>query len=282
MKIEYTLEDEGDINAYLGINVAHPAETSIKLNQPALIQCIIDSLNLKDQCQHNTLANSVLFKDSEGNPRKTDFHYRSLIGQLNYLTSSTCPDIQFATHQCSHFSIDPKHSHKVAAKRIVRYLKHTANKGITMSPDKSKGFEYYIDANFAGTFNKLNASDPTSCLSWTGYVISYANSPILWSSKIPSIITLSTTKAKCIALSAALWDVIYILQLVTELQENGFQVPTQGPPKVSCCVFEDNAGTLELANNPKLCPQTKHITIPYHHFRHHINAGTIIIKEVAT
>ena len=49
------------------------------------------------------------------------------------------PDIQFATHQCSHFSIDPKHSHEVAAKQIVRYLKHTADEGITMTPDKSKG-----------------------------------------------------------------------------------------------------------------------------------------------
>ena len=74
----------------------------------------------------------------------------------------------------------------------------------------------------------------------------------------------------------------YILQLVTELQENGFHVPTQGPPKVSCRVFEDNAGALELANNPKLRPRTKHIAIPYHHFRHHVNAGTIIIVKVAT
>ena len=282
MKRDYTLEDEGDINAYLGINVTRPSKTSIKLNQPALIQRIIDSLNLKDQRQHDTPADSILFKDSEGDPRKTDFHYRSLIGQLNYLTSSTRPDIQFATHQCSRFSIDPKHSHEVAAKRIVRYLKRTADEGITMTPDQSKGFECYVDADFAGTFNKLNASDPMSCLSRTGYVISYANCPILWSSKMQSIITLSTTEAEYIALSAALRDVIYILQLVTELQENGFHVPTQGPPKVSCRVFEDNAGALELANNPKLRPRTKHIAIPYHHFRHHVNAGTIIIEKVAT
>ena len=140
----------------------------------------------------------------------------------------------------------------------------------------------YRCTDFASTFNKLNASDPTPCLSRTGYVISYANCPILWSSKMQSIITLSMTKAKYIALSAALRDVIYILQLVTELQENGFQVPTQGPPKVSYRVFEDNAGILELANNPKLHPRTKHIAIPYHHFRHHVNAGTIIIKKVAT
>ena len=80
--------------------------------------------------------------------------------------------------------------------------------------------------------------------------------PHLWSSKLQSIIALSMTEAEYIALSAALRDVICILQLVTELQENGFQVPTQGAPKVSCRVFKDNAGALELANNPKLRPRT--------------------------
>ena len=81
IKRDHTIEDEGNINACLGINVTRPTQTSIKLNQPALIQCIINSLNLKDQRQHDTPTNSVLFKDSEGDPRKTDFHYQSLIGQ---------------------------------------------------------------------------------------------------------------------------------------------------------------------------------------------------------
>ena len=185
MKKDCTLEDKGDINAHLGMNVTRPPKTSIKLNQPALIQCIINSLNPNDQLQHNTPADSVLFKDSEGDLCKTNFHYQSLIGQLKYLTSSTHPDIQFATHQCSCFSIDLKHSYKVAAKQIVHCLKRTAKEGITMTPDQGKGFECYVDADFAGTFNKnTNASDPASCLSQTGYVVSYANCPILWSSKM--------------------------------------------------------------------------------------------------
>ncbi len=30
-------------------------------------------------------------------------------------------------------------------------------------------------------------------------------------------------------------------------------------PQVHCHVFEDNSGALEMANNPKYRPQTKHI-----------------------
>ena len=44
MKKDYTLEDEGDINACLGINVTRPTKDTVKLNQPALIQRIVDSL----------------------------------------------------------------------------------------------------------------------------------------------------------------------------------------------------------------------------------------------
>ena len=282
MKKDYALEDEGDINAYLGINITRPDTKTFKLNQPALIQRIIDSLQLKDQRQHDTPADVTLHKDLDGEPRKNDFHYRSLVGQLNCLTSSTRPDIQFATHQCSRFSIDPKHSHEVAVKRIVRYLKRTADQGIIITPDLTKGFTCYVDADFAGGFNTSNSEDPSSCLSRTGYVIVCANCPILWSSKMQSVIAPSATEAECVALSTAPRDVIYLMQLTTEIQSNGFAVPTEGPPKVTCRVFEDNAGALELANNPKLRPRAKHIAIPHHHFRHHAPEGTIQMEKIGT
>ena len=38
MQRDYVLEDEGDISAYLGINVTRPTRDTIKLNQPAMIK----------------------------------------------------------------------------------------------------------------------------------------------------------------------------------------------------------------------------------------------------
>ena len=59
--------------------------------QPALINRIIDTLGLKDDRQCDTPAdpNVKLHKDKDGLPRTDEWHYRSLIGQLNYLTQST-------------------------------------------------------------------------------------------------------------------------------------------------------------------------------------------------
>ena len=70
---------------------------TIKMNQPALAKRIVDSLGLKDQRMHDVPAepNARLTKDEDGPERKDEFHCRSSIGQLNHLTASTRPEIQF-------------------------------------------------------------------------------------------------------------------------------------------------------------------------------------------
>ncbi len=188
---EFNIEDEGDVTNYLGIHITRPKEGTIKMTQPALIKRIVDSLGLKDQRVHDTPSdpNVRLTKDEEGEERKDSFHYRSLVGQLNYLTASTRPEIQFATHQLARFSENPKLSHEKAAKRVVRYLKATATEGIIMKPDHSQGLTCYVDADFTGNWSPEQALDPRACLSRTGYIIFYANCPIIWHSKLQSTIS---------------------------------------------------------------------------------------------
>ena len=78
---------------------------------------------LKFDHVHEVQDFSTMDKDINGIPQKDTFHYWSQIGQLNYLTQLTQSDLQYAIHQCARFRNDPKHSHEVAAKRIVQYLK---------------------------------------------------------------------------------------------------------------------------------------------------------------
>ena len=190
--------------------------------------------------------------------------------------------MQVATHQCARFCNDPKRSHEVAAKRIVRYLKGTMDEGITLTPDKSQGFKCYVDADFAGSWHKDESHLADGCLSRTGYVITYANCPIMWSSKMQSTISLSTTEAEYVALSTALRDVIYLMELTKEFNKYGIKVPDFDPPKVQCRVFEDNAGTIEVANSPKLRPRTKHLSVQLHHFRSCVDRGDITIEHIST
>ena len=63
--------------------------------------------------------NNLLTKDEAGPERKENWHYRSVIGMLNFLINSTHPELAFAVHQCARFCENPKLSHERAVKKIV-------------------------------------------------------------------------------------------------------------------------------------------------------------------
>ena len=157
-------------------------------------------------------------------------------------------------------------SHEKAVKRIIRYLKRTRDKGLIFNVDRDKGLECFVDADFAGGAMKSEGRNPRDCLSRTGFVIKYANCPIMWSSKLQTTIALSTTEAEYMALSRALRDVIFLLNMINELQDHKIDL-IHKQPRIQCKVWEDNSGALELTRLPKLRPRTKHIAIQYHHFR---------------
>ena len=115
---------------------------------------------------------------------------------LTYLHGTTMHYISMDTHQAARFSIDPKISHEQAVHRIGRYLKGTSKKGFIVRPDKVKGLECYVDVDFAGGWDKADASNPEAVMSRTGYVIKYANCLVSWCSKLQSEIALSTTEAE--------------------------------------------------------------------------------------
>jgi hypothetical protein len=286
LKQGFSLTDDGEMKDYLGVRVKRQGNKVI-MTQPRMIEkCLqlvgipIDNNKVK---QHDTPAEprTFLHKDSNGLPRQKEWNYRSVIGALMYLMAMTRPELAYAVHQCSRFSQDPRRSHEQAVMRICRYLKSTQDKGLILNPDLSKGFECYVDADWAGNWHKDYADDPSTALSRTGYVITYAGCPVVWASKLQPLITLSTTESEYVALSTALREVIYMMNLLKELQARGIDVPFT-TPKVKCRVFEDNSGCVEIAREYKMRPRTKHIAVRYHHFRDHVKRGDIQIEHIST
>ena len=133
---------------------------------------------------------------------------------LTYLQGTSRPGISMATHQASRFCIAPKLSHEKAVYRIGRYLKATKDKGMIFTPGGDKGLECYVDADFAGGWDKADSGNPETVLSRSGYVLMYANCPVLWCSKLQTEIALSTTEAEYIALSQSMREVIPFMTLL--------------------------------------------------------------------
>ena len=200
---------------------------------------------------------------------------------LGYL-ETTRSDISYAVHQCARFSTAPKVEHGKAVNWLARYLKGTRDKGTIFRPDSKRGLEVFVDADFAGNWDKNEAgSDPDTARSRHGYIIMYAGCPIVWKSQLQTEIALSSTESEYTGLSYALREAIPIMDLLDEMSERGFKV-SGTKAKMHCKVFEDNSGALEIAKNPKYRPRTKHLNVKLHHFRSYVADKRISIHKIDT
>ena len=283
------LEWKGDVCDYVGVHFERN-DKSIVLSQPHLIQSIIEDLHLdrNSKSAPTPSTGNVLHADIEGDDFDNHFNYRSVIGKLNYLEKSTRPDIGYAVHQCARFMSNPKQSHAKAIKRIGRYLLGTMDKGLILKPDENKSFECFVDASFAGEWIRGNEDkamyDPNTARSRTGYIIRYAGIPLTWASKLQQEVSLSSTEAEMIALSAATRENIYLMRLIRDAAENSDLHIRFNKCELHCSIFEDNISTLTMAKDFRIRPRTKHINVKYWHFLQFMdkNKGIISLHWIST
>ena len=83
------------------------------------------------------------------------------------------------------------------------------------TPDSSLGLEVYVDADFAGNWNRDEAPhDQDMARSRHGYIIKYMGCPIVWNSQLQTEIALSSTESEYTGLSYALCETIPMMELL--------------------------------------------------------------------
>ena len=112
-------------------------------------------------------------------------------------------------------------------------------------------------------------------------MISYAGCPIMWKSKVQTLITISTIKNECITFSSALREGIAIIQLLEGLKKNDLPLHSS-TPLICCRIFEDNMSCFNMANNHKTMSCTKYFSLRLHHFRSHIIRKIITVQHIST
>lgn len=278
------LTTEEGLADFLGVDIDRHEDGSLHMTQPRLIRDILKDLNLQSPnvkpkaLPH--LVTRIIQRYADALPFDHSFHYRRVVGKLNFLQASTRPEIAYAVHQCARYSQDPKQPHGNAIRLIARYLAGTQQEGLILSPNKTQGFQVYADADFCGNY-KRGILDPNNARSRTGFVIRYAGCPIYWKTKLQSEIALSTTEAEVISLSMALRAAIPLIHLSSEMIKRGFPVHS-ATPCVHCRLFEDNSAAIEIATTDKVRPRTKYLNVKWFHFRSYVEDGTISIHPIQT
>ncbi|XP_070158030.1 uncharacterized protein [Polyergus mexicanus] len=176
------MNDLGPVHDILGINIEKDGPTGkMKLTQRRYIADMLRTFEM-EHCKpistplepNQKLTKRMGLSTEEVKANMKHKPYRELIGSLIYLANATRPDLAFAASALSRFCTDPEEAHWKLAKRVLRYLQHTAGYGITYTKD-CKEMRAYVDSDWA--------SDVEDCKSCSGNVVMLANGPISWNSK---------------------------------------------------------------------------------------------------
>ena len=237
------------------------------MGQTAYTERLLAKMGMNDCNQVKTPADpgNHLVKADEDEPAPNQQLYRSAVGSLMYLATSTRPDISFAVGTLARFSSKPNKSHWIALKRVLRYLKGTAGYGITFRGDGSGECTCFSDADWA-----RNKDDRRST---SGYLFKIAGGPVTWRSKRQDTVALSTAEAEYLALSSTTQEVMWMRRLNSELGNS-----QQGPTIIQ----EDNQSAISMSKNPQFHGRAKHIDIRHHFIREQVHNGVIELKYCPT
>ena len=183
-----------------------------------------------------------------------------------YLSICTRPNIAYAVSYLARFSSKPNKSHWTAAKRVLRYLKGTADHGIVFTKSESDECVGFSDADWAG--------DQQDRKSTSGYLFQLAGGPVSWKSQRQGCVALSTAEAEYMALSFAAQETVWLRKLLTE-----FGCELSGP---TILIMEDNQSAIAMANNPQFHGRAKHIDIRHHFIRERVSHGDIRLNYCPT
>ncbi|KMQ82746.1 retrovirus-related pol polyprotein from transposon tnt 1-94, partial [Lasius niger] len=181
-------------------------------------------------------------KDDVEREEMSKIPYRSLIGSLMYLATSTRPDIAYAVSALGQYNSDYGLEHWKAAKRVLRYLQGTKHFKLVFKKT-NKPLVGFADADWG--------ADVDHRRSYTGYVFQMANTAISWMSRKQKSVAMSSTEAEYVALSEAAKEAVHLRAFLSGII--GKQPATT--------IYNNNQGAGNMARNPVLHGRAKHIDI---------------------
>nr|KYP65844.1 Copia protein [Cajanus cajan] len=259
----FALKNLGAPHYFLGVEFI-PIKSGLFLSQHKYIRDILEKFDMEGAKPAPTpLSPSATLQLHDGIATTEATYFRKIIGAVQYLTL-TRPDLSFSINKLSQFMHKLTTLHLQHLKRLL-YIKHTINYGISLQPSSSFHLLAYTDADWGGNFD-----DRTST---SAYIIFFGGNPVSWLSKKQRTVARSSTEAEYRAVATATTELMWLTNLLTELN-----VPIGRPPLLLC----DNVGATYLCSNPVLHSRIKHISLDYHFVREQVQAGKMFISHVST
>ena len=214
----FKLRDLGPTTQLLGMQIHrdHPNRT-LSISQTQFITNLLQEHGLQDSKPVSTSLNPGSRLSSSMSPQNSaeaaemcQYPYISIVGSLMYLALITMPDIAYTAGVLARFNSNHGLTHWQAVKHVLHYLKGTLDHKLTYKPsDAPKPFITYSDANHGG--------NPDNGRSTSGHVVKIGTGAGLWSSKLQTLVALSTTEAEYISAVEAGKEILWLHEFLGEL-----------------------------------------------------------------
>lgn len=201
---------------------------------------------------------------SRGGERVDPASFKQLVRSLKYLTA-TRPDLNYFVNLVSRYMEHLNEQHKLAAKKILRYVQGNIGFGIQYKRGKNQILVGFAHSDYAGDVDDRKST--------SGYVYMLGGGVVSWTSKKQAIVTLSTTKAEFVVAAYGACQGVWLRNVLKEIGEG---------QEGSTILYCDSGSTIKLSKNPILHGRNKHIHVKYHFLRDLVNDGTIRIEYCPT
>ena len=182
-----------------GITITHESYAKKVLKDASMFECNSAQIPMDP---------NVKFSKGVGEEDVDATKYRNLVGRLRYLLQ-TRPDLSYSVGVASRYMQEPKKSHMVAVKQILRYIKGTMGYGIRYAKGGSGDLIGYSDSS-----HNIDEDDGRST---TGHIFFINEAPITWCSQKQETVALSSCEAEYMAASAASCQAVWIRELLAEI-----------------------------------------------------------------
>ena len=263
MAAKFEMSDLGRLSYYLGIEVIQ-REGSIILSQERYATRILEEAGLMGcNSAHIPMDAGVKLGKAEKEEGVDEREYRRNIGCLRYLLH-TRPDLACSVGILSRYMHNPKVSHNVALKQVLRYLAGTLSYGLV--------FEAKSDESLVGYSDSSYNVDPDDGKSTTGHIFYLGGNPITWCSQKQEIVALSSCEAEFMAATETAKQAIWLQDLLNEVL---------GRPGKIVVIKIDNKSAIALSKNPVFHGRSKHIHTRFHFIRECVEKGLVNVEHVA-
>ena len=134
MQAEFEMSMIKELTHFLGLRIRQQ-DSCIVLSQSKYAKNLVKKFGLESASSVRTpmSPNVKLTVDLLGKSIDSSL-YRSMVGSILYLTANR-PDISYSVGVCARYQANPKESHMIALKRIIKYVKAIVDLRVWYSKD---------------------------------------------------------------------------------------------------------------------------------------------------